>query len=339
VTSASLLLALALAAQAGGAGDGMRVAVLPLGGSAPEAVKLELEGLVRAELSRLLNGAEVLDGDATREELAAAQMMGLNCEPDDTPCVARTAILMQVARVLTGTIELAGDSAKVVLYLVEASTGVRLNEIEQLVPTSGPARLSIARDVVTLLVAPEQILGSLRLIVQPAGALVVLDGEPVGTAPMSAPLTGIRAGHHAVRVELDGYVSSSEQVEVTAGREAMIDIALVKTGVGGANPPDENLALSDDAPGNVGSGGGFGVPVLIAGGVAAALGGGVTLGAAGAALAIDAILWNTDIGDHNQRNQMLTAEAVLAVAALVAGSVLAVGVAATGVGGVILLIE
>ena len=120
----------------------------------------------------------------------------------------------------------------------------------------------------------------------------------------------------------------------------MIDIALIKSTVAGADPPDENLPLVDDAPNNgVNSGGGFGVPVLIAGGVAAALGGGVTLGAAGAAAAIDAVLWNTDIGDFNQRNQMLTAEAVLAIAALVASSVLAVGLLGTAVGGVILLLE
>jgi hypothetical protein len=118
-----------------------------------------------------------------------------------------------------------------------------------------------------------------------------------------------------------------------------LEIVLVKSGVAGANPPDEDLGLNDDAPNSMSGGGGFGVPVLIAGGVAAALGGGVTLGAAAAAIAIDAIIWNTSIGNYDQRSQMLTAEAVLVVAALVSGSVLAVGLLATGAGGIILLLE
>jgi hypothetical protein len=53
--------------------------------------------------------------------------------------------------------------------------------------------------------------GSVSVASQPAGAQVVIDGRPVGVTPFQS---GMRAGSHVVRVELDGYSRWSASVQV-----------------------------------------------------------------------------------------------------------------------------
>lgn len=59
--------------------------------------------------------------------------------------------------------------------------------------------------------------GSLSVSSQPPGANVYLDGEKIGTAPVTVP--GVAAGSHRLLLTLQGYADITRAVNVTAGQE------------------------------------------------------------------------------------------------------------------------
>jgi len=81
-------------------------------------------------------------------------------------------------------------------------------------------------------------IGSLHATIRPAGASVVVDGQPVGTAPLAGPVE-LSAGLHGVAVTLDGHLPITASVRVIAGETASLAVELTrsesasKTGIGG----------------------------------------------------------------------------------------------------------
>lgn len=67
--------------------------------------------------------------------------------------------------------------------------------------------------------------GPSRLVVdsQPAGALVLVDNQLVGTTPVDQP---VLEGEHVVRVMLDGYVSDERKVKLQRGVRERLDLQL-----------------------------------------------------------------------------------------------------------------
>ena len=66
--------------------------------------------------------------------------------------------------------------------------------------------------------------GALRVVSRPSGARVFVDNQAVGVTPLV--LSGVRAGSHAVRLEMDGYRSWSTSVNVGAGASARVAASL-----------------------------------------------------------------------------------------------------------------
>ena len=67
--------------------------------------------------------------------------------------------------------------------------------------------------------------GPSRLVVdsQPAGALVLVDNQLIGTTPVDQP---VLEGEHVVRVMLDGYVSDEREVKLQRGVRERLDLQL-----------------------------------------------------------------------------------------------------------------
>ncbi len=66
--------------------------------------------------------------------------------------------------------------------------------------------------------------GSLVIASKPDGAMVQLDGRPIGTTPLT--LQAVTAGAHAIRIELAGYQIWSSSVQVTAGKVNRVTASL-----------------------------------------------------------------------------------------------------------------
>jgi hypothetical protein len=65
--------------------------------------------------------------------------------------------------------------------------------------------------------------GSLEIFSRPAGARVLLDGQPIGTTPLRL---GVKPGHHAVRLEQAGYAPWSVTVNVGPDRVTRVSASL-----------------------------------------------------------------------------------------------------------------
>lgn len=72
-----------------------------------------------------------------------------------------------------------------------------------------------------------EFVGVLEIVSEPEGAAVTMDGTPVGTTPMT--LVGVRAGSHAVRVDLDGYDRWSRAVHLVTGTNHQVVAELSRT--------------------------------------------------------------------------------------------------------------
>lgn len=79
---------------------------------------------------------------------------------------------------------------------------------------------------------------------KPAGATVLLDGQPVGTAPLDVPLVSGRK--QVVEVSLDGHVALVRELEPSTGETVNVD-AVLKPGVTlevTSDPPDASVTVN-----------------------------------------------------------------------------------------------
>lgn len=79
--------------------------------------------------------------------------------------------------------------------------------------------------VVALIAYQKQRVGSLLLVVEPAGSDVVLDGAPIGKAPLGPPVR-LTAGFHTVFVTSEGHTPKLERVEVVGQTQATLHVTL-----------------------------------------------------------------------------------------------------------------
>ncbi len=66
----------------------------------------------------------------------------------------------------------------------------------------------------------------LVLDTKPAGALVFIDGEVVGTTPLERP---VLEGSHKIRVSLNGYVAEERELTLVNGAREQLDLTLQRT--------------------------------------------------------------------------------------------------------------
>ncbi|HVV88252.1 MAG TPA: PEGA domain-containing protein [Kofleriaceae bacterium] len=72
--------------------------------------------------------------------------------------------------------------------------------------------------------------GRLAIVTRPAGATILVDGEKVGTSPLTR---GLREGPHTITVELTGHETVTRKVEIKNDAESPLDVQLSPIGGGG----------------------------------------------------------------------------------------------------------
>lgn len=66
--------------------------------------------------------------------------------------------------------------------------------------------------------------GALRVLTEPRGATVFIDGEPAGTAPVTA--SRLDVGEHIIEARLEGYQPARETVTIESGRQRVIQLRM-----------------------------------------------------------------------------------------------------------------
>ncbi len=72
---------------------------------------------------------------------------------------------------------------------------------------------------------PPVVVGTVRIVSDPPGASVSIDGAAVGTTPYEGSLD---EGPHSVELSLDGHEPATQQVDVVAGQMSSVDLALAR---------------------------------------------------------------------------------------------------------------
>ena len=88
-------------------------------------------------------------------------------------------------------------------------------------------------------------LGLIVVVVDVAGAAVSVDGESVGTTPISEPISA-QVGPHTVAVEASGYVPATREVTVVAGSVVRVEIQLEPAPVAEGPETPTPVATTDD---------------------------------------------------------------------------------------------
>jgi hypothetical protein len=289
-----------------------RLAVLPVDVGDRFEISDELTGLLWAGVDQL-DRFDTLDASTMRDELDTATQMGVECTLEDILCLTKLTILMGVDALVVGRATGEQDTLELELAWIDARSGARLSQVKRVLSPPGPTRVVQVRELIELLLVPSARLGTLRIDATPAGARVLLDGDLVGTAPLTGPLLGVPVGTHQITVALDDERRQSIEVKVVAREEVAVRIDATV-------PPSTT-------PGPVGvvdRGGGGGGGLALAGGVVGGIGATALVVGAATALSIDAALLYSDVGESkDDRVALLWTERVFAGIGA-AGAVMAV---------------
>jgi hypothetical protein len=82
-------------------------------------------------------------------------------------------------------------------------------------------------DIEAALAAIHDFVGTVNLTVSEAGAAVSIDGEPVGTTPLGAPLV-LDLGRHTLSVKKEGFDPVEHPIEISGGNETSAGITLFR---------------------------------------------------------------------------------------------------------------
>lgn len=212
------------------------VALLPLRPlGVPEGVAHALQVTLRNELSGLPETRLAADKDVEDQ---------LKREPDceaKIACAALAASRAGARQLIIGTASQLGDAFMIDLKLIDARSAQEIRRSTHPVSGSQDALIDTLREAVVQLLAPARFVGAVRIDVPGVpGALLFVDGNPVGSAPLAKPIDGLAPGPHTVRVVAEGKAQASAFVDVRFGQttDARIDLRPLDAVVPAAALPD-----------------------------------------------------------------------------------------------------
>lgn len=213
----SFILAVPARAAAPVAEEAIRVVVLPV------AVEGSLAEQFRVEL------ADALDGGLTRggfELIHAAVAADARCL--ESACVRMVTKDAAAAYAVRLIVTAEDRDYRITVELLEAETGDVVARGEEACELCGisdvreivASQAAVIRGRLETSEAPAPVL---LFVSRPPGAVIELDGEPVGTTPLERIVT---EGRHWARASLDGYVSEERPVEAVVGMRERVQFEL-----------------------------------------------------------------------------------------------------------------
>jgi len=150
----------------------------------------------------------------------------LGCESAACEGTGNVGELLGVSRLVTSSLAAAGGRFAVSVTVLDARTGQAIGRRVGEVPSAAELTEKV-RDLVHEAMRGEAraSMGQARINVSAPGAMVMVDGALAGISPL-LPVRLLK-GRHAVRVERDGYLPFEGVIEVTAGREALLEVTLL----------------------------------------------------------------------------------------------------------------
>lgn len=147
----------------------------------------------------------------------------------DAACAAARASASAATHVVRGTVKASERNYEIVLELRLGSDGRVLDTRAASCPicsvpeVEAAAARAAAALAEAILATPTEAPPSLSIASDPAGALVLLDGELVGQTPLTRE---VAAGEHTVTVQQEGYVAQTRTIKVEGEGPAPLAFAL-----------------------------------------------------------------------------------------------------------------
>jgi hypothetical protein len=230
---AALVTALFAAAPISAAAAERKVAALPV------AVEGEMPEHVRADIqSRILK--ELKHGDA--EVIGPASLPDVAQDCATAECVREVAEAVEANYVLRSNVTIDGADYEIELIVLSGNTGDVVASAGDACDTCGAEEVaSVAVDAATSIrrKLDSQASEPPKLVVnsQPAGAIVTLDGETLGTTPLDVE---VPVGEHDVEVTKDGFVKQRQRMMFVDGVRESLSVSLSTTPTDG--PVDGSTA-------------------------------------------------------------------------------------------------
>jgi hypothetical protein len=140
-------------------------------------------------------------------------------------CLGRVGTELGVTRMVVGQLGRRGDDYIYNLNLIDIGTGKVENRVFEMVAGGKVNNLIAAvQSTVDKLFEPKVEPGGVRVTSETRGAMVYLDDAFMGATPVRRD--GIEPGPHALRVEKEGHVGWSKQVDVPPGNTLQIKVPL-----------------------------------------------------------------------------------------------------------------
>jgi hypothetical protein len=165
-------------------------------------------------------GFQVMGPEAVERRLGRDGTAALSRCAADAACLAERAAGLGVDRVVGGFLARVGDAYRVAVVHADVRTRAMVARFDRRVPVAS-RRLEpdVASAVPGLLRGDEDAPGRLTVVTSEPGVMVAIDGEAVGTTPVTRD---VLPGSHEVRVWGDGYARADPiWVEVRAGEEVV----------------------------------------------------------------------------------------------------------------------
>jgi hypothetical protein len=168
-------------------------------------------------------GKEELKNKLGVDDQAAAECM------QNLGCLGRAGTELGVTRVVVGTLGRHGADYLYNLSLIDITTGHVDNRVFELVAGSGQvdavsSLIAAVQSAVDKLFEPKVEPGGVRVTSETRGAMVYLDDAFIGSTPVRRD--GIEPGAHHLRVEKEGHLGWTKDVEVPAANTLDVKVPL-----------------------------------------------------------------------------------------------------------------
>lgn len=212
----------------------MKIAVLDFSntGGISNEESITLTNRLRSMLVQA-NTMIVLERGKMEEILGEQGFQQTGCT--STECAVEVGKLLNVQKMVSGSIGRIGETYTIDLVLIDVSTAAIeksfFNDYKGAIDGLLKVMAGMADQISRLGVTPEeevqtQAFGALEINTTPKKATVLLDGTAIGESPKS--LSQIKTGFHRVEIRNNGYASETREVEIKKGETAKINIKLLR---------------------------------------------------------------------------------------------------------------
>lgn len=143
-------------------------------------------------------------------------------------CLSAIGKSLSVDFVVSGNVASLGDSYILNIKAVSSKTGEELRRIASDPLRGQPDELIDAIRVAAYkLLAPDELVGSITVLADRAGAVVELDSKVIGKTPLTKPIDGLKLGEHQLRVSAGEYGEFTSKVRVRFQKATRVVVNLI----------------------------------------------------------------------------------------------------------------